>query len=96
MAARLCLNGKFAELLCRIRAEYVEMPGLPLTAPQARCLFSLDAETGDALQAARVAHSRSHSFGRPHQTLRVTPVMEVVIADHVWAIDALVASLWRT
>ena len=54
MAARLCLNGTFAELLCRIRAEYLEMPGLRLTAPQARCLFGLDAETGDAVLAALV------------------------------------------
>ena len=54
MAARLCLNGTFAELLCRIRAEYLEMPGLRLTAPQARCLFGLDTETGDAVLAALV------------------------------------------
>ena len=54
MAARLCLNVTFAELLCRIRAEYLEMPGLRLTAPQARCLFGLDAETGDAVLAALV------------------------------------------
>ena len=54
MAARLCLNRTFAELLCRIRAEYLEMPGLRLTAPQARCLLGLDAETGDAVLAALV------------------------------------------
>jgi hypothetical protein len=48
------LNVTFAELLCRIRAEYLEMPGLRLTAPQARCLFGLDAETGDAVLAALV------------------------------------------
>ena len=54
MAARLCVNVTFAELLCRIRAEYLEMPGLQLTAPQARCLFGLDAETGDAVLAALV------------------------------------------
>ena len=54
MAARLCFNVTFAELLCRIRAEYLEMPGLRLTAAQARCLFGLDAETGDAVLAALV------------------------------------------
>lgn len=52
MAARLCLNGSFAELLRRIRAEYLEMPGLRLTAPQAQCLFGLDSETWDAVSAA--------------------------------------------
>ena len=54
MAARLCLNGTFAELLCRIRAEYLEMPGLRLTAPQARCLFGLDSENLDPVLAALV------------------------------------------
>ena len=54
MAARLCLNVTFAELLCRIRAEYLEMPGLRLTAVQARCLFGLDSETLDPVLAALV------------------------------------------
>ncbi|MGH9892592.1 MAG: hypothetical protein ACREA0_11510 [bacterium] len=52
MGARLCVNGSFAELLRRIRAEYLEMPGLRLTAPQAQCLFGLDSETWDAVSAA--------------------------------------------
>jgi hypothetical protein len=47
-------NITFAELLCRIRAEYLEMPGLRLTPPQARCLFGLDAKTWDAVLAALV------------------------------------------
>ena len=54
MAARLCVKVTFAELLCRVRAEYLEMPGLQLTVPQARCLFGLDAETGDAVLGALV------------------------------------------
>ena len=54
MAARLCLNGSFAELLRRIRAEYLEMPGLRLTAPQAQRLFGLDSQTWDAISAALV------------------------------------------
>jgi len=31
------------------------------------------------------------SFGRVHQTLRVTPAMEAGIADHVWSIEEIVA-----
>ena len=54
MAARLCLNVTFAELLCRIRSEYLEMPGLRLTAAQARGLFGLDSETLDPVLAALV------------------------------------------
>lgn len=52
MIARLCVNGSFAELLPRIRAEYLEMPGLRLTASQAQCLFGLDSEAWDAVSAA--------------------------------------------
>lgn len=42
------------ELLRRIRAEYVEMPGLKLTTPQARRLWGLDGATCDAALAALV------------------------------------------
>jgi hypothetical protein len=39
-------------LLGRIRAEYMEMPGLRLTARQAQCLFGLDSKTCIAVLAA--------------------------------------------
>ena len=51
MAARPFLNTS-AELLRRVRAEYLEMPGLRLTAPQAQRLFGLDAETWEGILAA--------------------------------------------
>jgi len=41
-------------LLQRVRAEYLEMPGLKLTAPQARRLWGLDCATCDAALAALV------------------------------------------
>ena len=41
-------------LLQRIRAEYLEMPGLRLTAAQARRLWGLDGATCDAALAALV------------------------------------------
>jgi hypothetical protein len=47
----MLLNMTSTELLRRIRAEYLEMPGLRLTAPQAQCLFGLDSETCDAVLA---------------------------------------------
>ena len=34
-----------------------------------------------------------YTFGRMHQTLRVTPAMEAGLADHVWAIEEIVALL---
>ena len=62
MVARLWLNGSFAELLRRIRAEYFEMPGLQLTAPRAQRLFGLDSETWDAVSAALLDAKRlSHT-----------------------------------
>ena len=42
------------EVLGRIRAEYLEMPGLKLTTPQARRLWGLDGATCDAALAALV------------------------------------------
>ena len=49
MTARLYSNVSSAELLGRIRAEYLEMPGLRLTARQAQCLFGLDPESCDVV-----------------------------------------------
>ncbi len=34
-----------------------------------------------------------YNFCRVHQTLRVTPAMEAVLADHVWSLQELVALL---
>jgi hypothetical protein len=34
-----------------------------------------------------------YNFGRVHQTLSVTPVMEAGIADHVWSIEEIVGLL---
>jgi hypothetical protein len=35
----------------------------------------------------------SYNFAGVHQTLRVTPAMEAGLADHVWAIEEIVALL---
>ena len=32
-----------------------------------------------------------YNFGRVHQTLRVTPAMEVGVAKHVWTVEEIVA-----
>ena len=56
-------------ILCRIRAEYREMPGLKLTAPQAQRLLGLDRESSDGLMAGLVtsgflARTRDGAFVR--------------------------------
>ena len=38
-------------------------------------------------------HYMYYNFCRVHQTLRVTPAMEAKIADHVWAVEELIALL---
>jgi hypothetical protein len=43
--------------------------------------------------AAIALYFMYYNFGRVHQTLRVTPAMEVGLADHVWAIEEIVARL---
>jgi hypothetical protein len=35
-----------------------------------------------------------YNFARVHQTIRVTPAMEAGIADHIWAIEEIVALRW--
>ena len=40
-----------AQLVKTVEAEYREMPGLSLSKPQLRRLWSIDAETCDALEA---------------------------------------------
>ena len=43
--------------------------------------------------AALALYFTYYNFCRVHQTLRVTPAMEVGIADHVWSVEELVALL---
>jgi hypothetical protein len=48
---RPLLNLMSPDLVRRVRAEYLEMPDLRLTARQAQCLFGLDPESCDAVLA---------------------------------------------
>lgn len=44
-------------------------------------------------RASVAIHMMHYNFCRIHQTLRVTPAMEIGIAKHVWSIDELVSLL---
>ena len=68
----------FDRLLHRVRAEYLEMPGLRLTLPQAARLWGLDRETcvglldvlvkaGFLVRTADGGHVRSDAGPRRHQ-----------------------------
>jgi len=59
--------------LCRIRAEYWEMPGLKLTPAQAQRLWNLDRDTCDTLltdlvSAGFLARTRDGAFVRPDRS----------------------------
>ena len=43
--------------------------------------------------AAVALYFMYYNFGRVHQTLRVTPAMEVGVSDHVWSVEEIVALL---
>ncbi|MEK7349025.1 MAG: IS1 family transposase [Candidatus Eisenbacteria bacterium] len=45
------------------------------------------------LEAAVALHFMHYNFGRIHQTLRVTPAMEAVVADHVWSAEEIAGLL---
>ena len=45
------------------------------------------------LQAALALHFAYYNFCRVHGKLRVTPAMEAGIADHVWGLEELIATL---
>ncbi len=38
-------------------------------------------------------HYMYYNFSRVHQTLRVTPAMEVGVTDHVWSVEDIAALL---
>jgi len=44
-------------------------------------------------EAAIALHYMYYNFARIHQTLRVTPAMEAIIADHVWSLEEIVRLL---
>jgi len=45
------------------------------------------------LKAAVTLYFAWYNFCRVHQTLRVTPVMEAELGDHIWEIGELLCSL---
>jgi hypothetical protein len=54
--------------------------------------FSKKIENHDATIAL---HHMHYNFCRIHQTLRVTPAMEVGITDHVWSLEEIVLLIQR-
>ena len=76
-----------------ISTSYVERQNLTMRMSMRRFTrltngFSKKLENHAAMLALYFMY---YNFGRVHQTLRVTPAMEARLADHVWAIEEIVA-----
>jgi hypothetical protein len=79
------------DVLQRIQGEFVEMPGLRLTAPQARRLWGLEHEVCDALLAALVdarflVRTRDGAFirvegARPAQSVNLSRAQNLAVAS---------------
>lgn len=41
------------------------------------------------MEAAVALHFMYYNFARVHQSLRVTPAMEIGISDHVWTLEEI-------
>jgi hypothetical protein len=70
-------NGETDEMLTRVQAEFLEMPGMRLTARQARRLWGLDPALCDALLGSLVDanflfRTRDGAFMRVESATRVT------------------------
>ena len=77
-----------------ISTSYVERQNLTLRMQQRRFTrltngFSKKLENHMAAVALYVAH---YNFCRVHETLRVTPAMQLGVTDHIWTISELVAA----
>jgi len=78
----------------RISTSFIERQNLTLRMQQRRSTrltnaFSKKLENHEAAVALYVMH---YNFCRVHETLRVTPAMQLGMADHVWTIGELVGA----
>ena len=87
------LRRRHGETHARVPSQYVERQNLTMRMSMRRFTrltnaFSKKLENHAAMVALYFMY---YNFGRVHQTLRVTPAMEAGLADHVWAIEEIVA-----
>jgi IS1 family transposase len=78
----------------RICTSHVERQNLTMRMQMRRLtrLTNGFSKKRENLWAAICLHFAYYNFCRVHQTLRVTPAMEAVITDHVWAITEILSS----
>jgi IS1 family transposase len=77
---------------CHISTSFIERQNLTLRMQQRRFTrltnaFSKKLENHEAAVALYVAH---YNLCRVHETLRITPAMQLGVTDHIWSIGELV------
>jgi len=77
-----------------INTSYVERQNLTMRMMMRRLtrLTNAFSKKWDNLKAALALHFAFYNFCRVHRTLRVTPVMESGITDHVWTLEELLSA----
>lgn len=77
--------------LAHISTSHVERQNLTMRMNMRRFtrLTNAFSKKVENLQHAVALHFMHYNFARVHQTLRVTPAMEVGLSDHVWNIEEI-------
>ncbi len=78
-----------------VSTSYVERQNLTMRMSMRRFtrLTNAFSKKLENLEHAVALHYMHYNFCRIHQTLRVTPAMEVGITDHVWSLDEVITLL---
>jgi IS1 family transposase len=78
-----------------VSTSYVERQNLTMRMSMRRFtrLTNAFSKKVENLSYAVALHFMYYNFCRVHQTLRVTPAMEVKVTDHVWTIEEMLALL---
>lgn len=78
-----------------ISTSYIERQNLTMRMGMRRFtrLMSAFSKKIENHAAAVSLHMMYYNFGRVHQTLKTTPAVAAVVADHVWSVEEIVALL---
>jgi hypothetical protein len=75
----------------QVSASYVERQNLTMRMSMRRFTRPMNAFSKKIENHAHAValHFLHYNFARIHKTLRVTPVMEAGLADHVWSLEEI-------
>lgn len=81
-----------------ISTSYIERPNLTMRMSMRRFtrLTNAFSKKVEHHMAAVAIHFMHYNFARIHETLRVTPAMEVGVSDHVWSMEEILEMVDRS